>query len=95
MLDKVPVDRSGKVSHFATTGWGQPASKHGERPKLQPRYPLMSASALTTQCCVVGGGPAGMMEGFLLARAGVDVVVLEKHADFLRAATQYIPRPSN
>ena len=38
----------------------------------------------TTRCCVVGGGPAGMMLGFLLARAGVDVVVLEKHADFLR-----------
>jgi 2-polyprenyl-6-methoxyphenol hydroxylase-like FAD-dependent oxidoreductase len=39
---------------------------------------------LTTRCCVVGGGPAGMMFGFLLARAGVDVVVLEKHGDFLR-----------
>ncbi len=38
----------------------------------------------TTQCCIVGGGPAGMMLGFLLARAGVDVTVLEKHADFLR-----------
>jgi 2-polyprenyl-6-methoxyphenol hydroxylase-like FAD-dependent oxidoreductase len=38
----------------------------------------------TTRCCVVGGGPAGMMLGFLLARAGIDVVVLEKHADFLR-----------
>jgi 2-polyprenyl-6-methoxyphenol hydroxylase-like FAD-dependent oxidoreductase len=37
-----------------------------------------------TKCCVTGGGPAGMMLGFLLARAGVDVVVLEKHADFLR-----------
>src|ERR1700687_4091900 len=37
-----------------------------------------------TQCCIVGGGPAGMMRGFLLARAGVRVVVLEKHADFLR-----------
>jgi 2-polyprenyl-6-methoxyphenol hydroxylase-like FAD-dependent oxidoreductase len=37
-----------------------------------------------TRCCIVGGGPAGMMLGFLLARAGVDVVVLEKHADFLR-----------
>src|SRR5206468_12119960 len=35
-------------------------------------------------CCIVGGGPAGMMLGLLLARAGVDVVVLEKHADFLR-----------
>jgi len=38
----------------------------------------------STDCCIVGGGPAGMMLGFLLARAGVDVVVLEKHADFLR-----------
>jgi 2-polyprenyl-6-methoxyphenol hydroxylase-like FAD-dependent oxidoreductase len=35
-------------------------------------------------CCIVGGGPAGMMLGLLLARAGVDVLVLEKHADFLR-----------
>jgi 2-polyprenyl-6-methoxyphenol hydroxylase-like FAD-dependent oxidoreductase len=40
--------------------------------------------AITTQCCITGGGPAGMMLGYLLARAGVDVVVLEKHADFLR-----------
>jgi 2-polyprenyl-6-methoxyphenol hydroxylase-like FAD-dependent oxidoreductase len=37
-----------------------------------------------TQCCIAGGGPAGMMLGFLLARMGVEVVVLEKHADFLR-----------
>jgi len=36
------------------------------------------------RCCIVGGGPAGMMLGYLLARAGIDVVVLEKHADFLR-----------
>ena len=35
-------------------------------------------------CCIVGGGPAGMMLGFLLARAGVGVLILEKHADFLR-----------
>jgi 2-polyprenyl-6-methoxyphenol hydroxylase-like FAD-dependent oxidoreductase len=39
---------------------------------------------IETQCCIAGGGPAGMMAGFLLARAGVDVTVLEKHADFLR-----------
>lgn len=39
---------------------------------------------LSIRCCIAGGGPAGMMLGFLLARAGVDVVVLEKHADFLR-----------
>ncbi len=38
----------------------------------------------TTTCCIAGGGPAGMMLGLLLARAGVDVIVLEKHADFLR-----------
>jgi len=39
---------------------------------------------IKTQCCIVGGGPAGMMLGFLLARSGVRVVVLEKHGDFLR-----------
>jgi 2-polyprenyl-6-methoxyphenol hydroxylase-like FAD-dependent oxidoreductase len=39
---------------------------------------------LETRCCIAGGGPAGMMLGLLLARAGVPVVVLEKHADFLR-----------
>jgi 2-polyprenyl-6-methoxyphenol hydroxylase-like FAD-dependent oxidoreductase len=39
---------------------------------------------IKTRCCIVGGGPAGMMAGFLLARNGVDVVVLEKHKDFLR-----------
>ncbi len=39
---------------------------------------------LTTRCCIVGGGPAGMMLGYLLGRAGVDTVVLEKHADFFR-----------
>src|SRR6516164_6195009 len=44
----------------------------------------MTAQSLTTQCCITGGGPAGMMLGFLLARAGVDVVVLEKHGDFFR-----------
>jgi 2-polyprenyl-6-methoxyphenol hydroxylase-like FAD-dependent oxidoreductase len=39
---------------------------------------------IRTRCLVVGGGPAGMMTGYLLARAGVEVVVLEKHADFFR-----------
>lgn len=42
------------------------------------------AHILTTRCCIAGGGPAGMMLGLLLARAGVGVLVLEKHADFLR-----------
>src|SRR5580692_5880227 len=39
---------------------------------------------LDVRCCIAGGGPAGMILGFLLARAGVEVAVLEKHADFLR-----------
>src|SRR3954452_6024984 len=45
-------------------------------PGLQERAPLA--------CCIAGGGPAGVMVGFLLARAGVSVLVLEKHADFFR-----------
>jgi 2-polyprenyl-6-methoxyphenol hydroxylase-like FAD-dependent oxidoreductase len=40
--------------------------------------------SIKTRCCIVGGGPAGMMLGYLLGRAGVDVMVLEKHADFFR-----------
>ncbi len=43
-----------------------------------------ASEVVHTRCCVAGGGPAGMIAAFLLARAGVDVVVLEKHADFLR-----------
>jgi 2-polyprenyl-6-methoxyphenol hydroxylase-like FAD-dependent oxidoreductase len=38
----------------------------------------------TTTCCIAGGGPAGVMLGYLLARAGVSVIVLEKHKDFFR-----------
>ena len=46
--------------------------------------PLDRSTQVNTRCCIAGGGPAGMMLGFLLARAGVEVVVLEKHKDFLR-----------
>src|SRR5579862_9214549 len=42
------------------------------------------SETITARCCIAGGGPAGMMLGFLLARAGIDVVILEKHGDFLR-----------
>jgi len=45
-----------------------------------PSQPQSASAA----CCIVGGGPAGIMLGFLLARAGVDVLVLEKHKDFFR-----------
>src|SRR3984893_4612131 len=44
----------------------------------------MSAPEIRTRCVIVGGGPAGMMIGYLLARAGVEVAVLGKHADFNR-----------
>ena len=50
---------------------------------LSTRHPA-PVEQWQTQCCVGGGGPAGMMLGLLLARAGIEVVVLEKHADFLR-----------
>src|SRR5712691_11195780 len=44
----------------------------------------MAVDKVSVRCCVSGGGPAGVMLGLLLARAGVEVLVLEKHADFLR-----------
>jgi 2-polyprenyl-6-methoxyphenol hydroxylase-like FAD-dependent oxidoreductase len=45
---------------------------------------MATTSIVETRCVIIGGGPAGMLLGFLLARAGVRVIVLEKHADFLR-----------
>ncbi|HTS51271.1 MAG TPA: FAD-dependent oxidoreductase [Bryobacteraceae bacterium] len=44
----------------------------------------MSSESLRTTCCIVGGGPSGIMLGYLLARGGVQVTVLEKHGDFFR-----------
>jgi 2-polyprenyl-6-methoxyphenol hydroxylase-like FAD-dependent oxidoreductase len=46
--------------------------------------PAPNNTSAKTTCCIVGGGPAGIMLGFLLARAGVEVTVLEKHKDFFR-----------
>src|ERR1700734_4224095 len=48
-----------------------------DTPSVRPSQPH-------TRCCIVGGGPAGMMLGYLLGRAGVETLVLEKHADFFR-----------
>src|SRR5919109_776298 len=45
---------------------------------------MNGSEKLQTRCVIVGGGPAGMMAGYLFARAGVPVLVLEKHADFFR-----------
>jgi NADPH-dependent 2,4-dienoyl-CoA reductase/sulfur reductase-like enzyme len=45
------------------------------------------------RCCIAGGGPAGMMLAYLLARAGVEVIVLEKHADFLGRFPRRHPPP--
>src|SRR3954454_8385074 len=43
-----------------------------------------SVTTAKTTCCIIGGGPAGIMLGFLLARSGVEVTILEKHQDFFR-----------
>src|ERR1700682_2141931 len=51
------------------------AGTSAERPK---------GRTIHTRCCIVGGGPAGMMLGYLLGRAGIETLVLEKHADFFR-----------
>jgi 2-polyprenyl-6-methoxyphenol hydroxylase-like FAD-dependent oxidoreductase len=50
----------------------------GTAPERKP------SRTITTRCCIVGGGPAGMMLGYLLGRAGIETVVLEKHTDFFR-----------
>lgn len=44
----------------------------------------MKTDNITYKCCICGGGPAGMMLGYILARAGINVIVLEKHKDFFR-----------
>ena len=44
----------------------------------------MNSTTVQTTCCIAGGGPAGIMAGFLLARAGVRTLVLERHKDFFR-----------
>ena len=49
----------------------------------RPTEGTLMAQQLDTTVCIAGGGPAGIVAGLILARAGIDVVVLEKHADFL------------
>src|SRR5437588_9509823 len=52
--------------------------------KLHKSKSMSTLPEIRTRCMIVGGGPAGMMAGYLMARAGVNVIVLEKHADFFR-----------
>jgi 2-polyprenyl-6-methoxyphenol hydroxylase-like FAD-dependent oxidoreductase len=54
----------------------------------------MAIQEFSTQCCIVGGGPCGLMLGLLLARAGIDVMVVEKHDDFLHDFRGDIIHPS-
>ena len=49
----------------------------------EKRGDTLMGSYLPRTCCIVGGGPAGMVLGYLLACAGIEVQILEKHADFL------------
>lgn len=65
-------------------GMSESASSDEAPSDPAPSDTAPSGTALSTTVCIAGGGPAGMMLGLLLARAGIDVVVLEKHEDFFR-----------
>src|SRR3954464_10615675 len=56
----------------------------GREPATSGPTDVREVSVSEVDCCIAGGGPAGMMLGLLLARQGVEVMVLEKHEDFLR-----------
>src|ERR1700735_2749295 len=45
---------------------------------------MATPNTINTTCCIAGGGPAGMMTAFLLARSGIEVTVLEQYKDFFR-----------
>src|SRR5690348_1982729 len=65
-------------------GAGQGAHSQAARPDEAENPRMAEIERTETHCCIAGGGPAGVMLGFLLARAGVEVLVLEKHRDFFR-----------
>src|SRR6202007_342807 len=71
----VPLSRASRLRNSSS----KTLSKIGGR-----RAFAMAREIVDTTCCVVGGGPAGMMLGYLLARRGVEVIVMEKHGDFFR-----------
>jgi hypothetical protein len=56
---------------------------HGEEATMDAITPMKNdARSLPARCCIVGGGPAGMMLGYLFGRAGIETLVQEKHPDF-------------
>jgi 2-polyprenyl-6-methoxyphenol hydroxylase-like FAD-dependent oxidoreductase len=78
----VAAVRTGGVSAVgAIRTWTQPEQQEEDGTSGRTEMPQ---DVFHTQCCIAGGGPAGLMLGLLLARAGVDVIVLEKHSDFFR-----------
>src|SRR5262245_56988444 len=76
--------RDGKFETCSVNNYRINPSNPRTNRKLAMSQSKQGAQQTRTTCCIVGGGPAGMMLGLLLARAGVEVIVLEKHGDFLR-----------
>jgi 2-polyprenyl-6-methoxyphenol hydroxylase-like FAD-dependent oxidoreductase len=71
------------VGFFEIISYTKALGRPMTRRSCEEKWP-MTTEQVSVRCCIAGGGPAGMMLGLLLARAGVTVLVLEKHADFLR-----------
>src|SRR6266446_7809919 len=64
--------------------WKNPPRPPRATPRRWSPLNKTTLKSIQARCCIAGGGPDGMMLGYLLARAGLDIVVLEKHGDFLR-----------
>src|SRR6266403_516638 len=85
-----PESASGLFSPAATSismhcrGCDWKSEVKSQKEEVRNHGAMNTSEKLETRCVIVGGGPAGMMAGYLLARAGVPVAVLEKHADFNR-----------
>jgi NADPH-dependent 2,4-dienoyl-CoA reductase/sulfur reductase-like enzyme len=77
MIAAAGMGRTGRHIHT----YADMMAPRGDRTMREGASPRQEMHA---RCYIVGGWPAGMVLGYLLARAGVEVVVLEKHADFLR-----------